>query len=63
MPTNQKRHTCYKCGVKRVEKYMHPFFYYSRTKSVWVCNDCTFNANAPLNFDARGVRIPALKHK
>lgn len=39
MPTNQKRHTCYKCGRKRVEKYMKkllndPF----RKKNYWYCN-------------------------
>jgi len=59
MPTAQKRHTCYKCGVKRVEKYMHiqtARFSHS-VISHWYCNDCSFDANAPHLFNSKGVRI------
>lgn len=46
MPTNQKRHTCIKCGAKRVEKYMHRQIKKRFIPSIhWECDECFIFSN------------------
>lgn len=43
MPSNQKRHTCVVCGVKRVESLMIPIMYRRLGLLKWRCDSFKLN--------------------